>query len=375
MSTIDLVTIIGARPQFVKAATVSRAIKKYNSGAPKGAHGIKETLIHTGQHYDTSMSQVFFNELGLDEPQLNLGVGSGPHGLQTGRMLEKIEEVLLESEPDAVLLYGDTNSTLAGALAASKLHVPIVHVEAGLRSFNKKMPEEINRILTDHVASLLFCPTQRAVDNLNNESIKEGVHLVGDVMFDSIKFYQPGLINSFDALESFGLTPGDYILATAHRPENTDDSAKLSEILSSFAEIAKTTTLILVLHPRTAGKMQAHGLASPAGVVVAPPLPYLSMLQLMQHAKAVVTDSGGMQKEAYFFGKPCLTIREETEWLETIEVGANTLAGSSCKKILHWYNTLICGEISCSNFLPVYGNGSAAEKIVEDIVEFFREAK
>ncbi|MDK2955500.1 MAG: UDP-GlcNAc3NAcA epimerase [Desulfovibrionales bacterium] len=237
MPTIDLVTIIGARPQFVKAATVSRAIKKHNSGAPKDAHRIRETLIHTGQHYDKAMSQVFFNELGLDEPQINLGVGSGSHGLQTGRMLEKIEQVLLESEPDAVLLYGDTNSTLAGALAASKLHIPIVHVEAGLRSFNKKMPEEINRILTDHVASLLFCPTQRAVDNLNNESIKDGVHLVGDVMFDSIRFYQPELINSFDALESFGLIPGDYILATAHRPENTDDSAKLSGFLDAACGI------------------------------------------------------------------------------------------------------------------------------------------
>lgn len=373
MPTIEMVTIIGARPQFVKAATVSRAIKRHNREASGGALKIKETLIHTGQHYDSAMSQAFFDELDLDEPKINLGIGSGTHGMQTGRMLEKIEQVLLEVKPDLVLLYGDTNSTVAGALAASKLHIPIVHVEAGLRSFNKKMPEEINRILTDHVSSLLLCPTQRAVENLNNESIHEGVYWVGDVMFDSIRYYQPGLCNRFDVLNRYALNANNYILATIHRPENTDRIAALSEIVSAFSEISKTMPLLLALHPRTAGKMKAYGLSNPEGVIIAPPLPYLSLLQLMQHAKAVITDSGGMQKEAYFFEKPCLTVRKETEWLETIEAGANTLVKSSYEDILGWYRRLVEKTLPCPTFRELYGNGKAAEGVVQHISAYFTD--
>lgn len=371
MSDISIATIVGARPQFIKASAVSRAFDVLCDAKQSDGPLIKETLIHTGQHYDEAMSQVFFNQLGLKEPKLNLNVGSGTHGLQTGRMLEKIEAALLEHSPDGVLVYGDTNSTMAGALAASKLHLPVIHVEAGLRSFNKKMPEEVNRILTDHMSSLLFCPTSQAVTNLRREAITEGVHLVGDIMYDSIQFYLPRLRQDSSVPEDYGLNPGQYILATVHRPENTDDPSKLGEILWSFEEIAKHTPIILVLHPRTAEKIKSHGLGVPAGVTMAPPLPYFSLLQLILHALAVVTDSGGMQKEAYFLKKQCLTIREETEWTETIEAKANLLAGSCSKKILSWHRALLDNKLPRSEFIPIYGDGHAAEKIVKHILDFF----
>lgn len=364
MDTVSLVTVVGTRPQFVKAAAVSRSIAARNAGGVL----LDEFLVHTGQHYDHAMSQSFFDELGIAEPDVNLGSGSGSHGAQTARMLEGIEEVLVEREPDAVMVYGDTNSTLAGALAAAKLHVPVVHVEAGLRSFNKAMPEEINRILTDHISSLLLCPTAKAVDNLRRESITNGVHLVGDVMYDSVMHYRALSEGSTNMLTAHGLTANGYLLATLHRAENTDDRNKLAAILSGLDAISKITPLVLALHPRTRKAVATHGLAIPETVHVLGPLPYLSMLQLQSHAMGIVTDSGGVQKEAFFLGKPCLTLREETEWVETVELGVNTLADSDPSVMRRWHAALLDGEKAVTGKVQPYGDGTASEKIVETIL-------
>ncbi|MHB0856569.1 MAG: non-hydrolyzing UDP-N-acetylglucosamine 2-epimerase [Anaerolineae bacterium] len=320
-----LLTIVGARPQFIKAAAVSRAIREHNALRPE--HQMHEILVHTGQHYDENMSQIFFDELDIPRPDYNLGVGSLPHGAQTGRMLEAIEEILLKEQPDWVLVYGDTNSTLAGALAAAKLHIPVAHVEAGLRSFNRRMPEELNRVLTDHVSSLLFCPTQSAVSNLAAEGITQGVELVGDVMYDCALFYADK-VKGLEAgiLHKHALVTKSYYLATVHRAENTDDPKKLGTIVDAFDELSTPECPVVIpLHPRTRTKMAQYDLCFGAQVRVLDPVSYLEMVALERNAKVILTDSGGVQKEAYFHGVPCVTLREETEWVETVNLGWNAL--------------------------------------------------
>ena len=354
---LKLVTIVGARPQFIKAASVSRAIRERFSGV------VEEVIVHTGQHYDENMSKVFFDELDIPRPSYNLEIAGGGHGAMTGRMLEAIENVLLKQRPDWVLIYGDTNSTLAGALAAVKLHIPVAHVEAGLRSFNMRMPEEVNRILADRVSQLLFCPTAAAITNLANEGINAGVHNVGDVMFDAALYYRQRAWTNSTALIKFGLEPGQYALATCHRAENTDDPKRLNGIVAALAEISNTLPLILPLHPRTRALLATNKLEGKLGnVKVVDPLPFLDMVALEQYAKVILTDSGGVQKEACFFGVPCITLRDETEWVETVEMGWNRIVGSDTQKILSAYKTVSKPR---SGAPAVYGNGNAAEKIIQ----------
>jgi len=349
---MKVVTVVGARPQFIKAAPVSRALRRA---------GIEEFLLHTGQHYDHGMSQVFFEELGIPEPDANLGIGSGPHGVQTGGMLVGIEEVLLREKPERVLVYGDTNSTLAGALAAVKLHIPVAHVEAGLRSFNREMPEEHNRVLTDHCADLLFCPTQTAVDHLRDEGISAGVHLVGDVMYDAALQFGAIAQARSTILGDLGLKPKSYLLATVHRPSNSDYPENLRNILRILA--AAGETVIFPAHPRTRAKISELELGDLArtGLKLLPPLGYLDMLRLTQAARMVLTDSGGLQKEAYFFQVPCLTLRGETEWVETVRAGWNRLVGADGDAILGAIRTFKPPE----GVPPqLFGDGGAAERIV-----------
>lgn len=346
---MKIVSVIGARPQFIKAAPTSRAIRKKH----------EEVMVHTGQHYDDEMSDVFFRTMGIPEPDYNLEVGSGTHAWQTAKMMTGIEEVLEDERPDWLLVYGDTNSTIAGALAAIKLHIPVAHVEAGLRSFNMKMPEEVNRRLTDHISTLLFCPTRTAVDNLAGEGITEGVHLVGDVMLDAANHYSQ---MPTDILERLALAPKEYFLLTVHRPVNTDDERNLCAILNSL----KGRKTIFPAHPRTTNFMTRFHIEPPDSVQVTKPVNYIEMLALIKNAKKVLTDSGGMQKEAYFMGTPCITLRNETEWVETIEDGWNMLAGADCVKI----------KEAIENFEPTgergtrYGDGNAAEKIVKIMEDY-----
>lgn len=344
-----LVTIVGARPQFIKAATVSRA------AAMQG--DIVEIIVHTGQHYDTNMSDIFFEQLAIPEPDYNLGIGGGRHGAMTGRQLEKIEEVLISEQPDWVLVYGDTNSTLAGALAAAKLHVPVAHIEAGLRSFNRRMPEEINRVLTDHISTLLFAPTCTAKANLQAEGIDERkIRLVGDVMYDVALFYKERAVKP-EWFDELGMEDSEYVLCTIHRAENTDDSKRLMAIFRGLADSA--LPVILPLHPRTRSKLEALGVSAASNVRVTDPVGYLEMVWLEMHCRAVATDSGGVQKEAYFHNKPCITLRDETEWVELIEAGVNKIVGSSSTKIKH---AILSAEFNCTNE-QIYGDGHAASKI------------
>lgn len=312
---MKLLTVVGARPQFVKAAPVSRALAE---------GGIDEVLVHTGQHHDSQMSQVFFDELDIPAPRHNLEIHGGGHGDMTGRMLTALEPIVMAERPDMVLVYGDTNSTLAGALVASKLHIPIAHVEAGLRSFNRRMPEEINRILTDHLSALLLCPTRTAVDNLAAEGITQGVHMVGDVMYDATLLARRIAESRSQILSTLGLAPSAYALATVHRAENTDDPARLATILDWLRAQARAQRVVLPIHPRTRTRAAAAGLDF-AGIVTCDPVGYIDMACLLGHANAVYTDSGGVQKEAYFHRTPCVTLRDETEWVETIECGWNRL--------------------------------------------------
>lgn len=344
-----IITVLGARPQFIKAAPVSRALKA----------DFQEFLLHTGQHYDYEMSQVFFEELELAEPDVNLGIQSSTHGEQTGQMLAGIERVLLDERPDAVLVYGDTNSTLAGALAAVKLHIPVFHVEAGLRSFNRSMPEEINRVLTDHAANLLFCPTQTAMDNLQSEGVQKGVFLTGDVMYDAALYNAQLAESKADILEKLDLSPGDYYLATVHRPANTDSQENLENILGAFGSL--DLDLILPIHPRTRKALSRFGVPIPENLQVIDPVGYLDMLILEKNARAIITDSGGIQKEAYIFGVPCVTLREDTEWWGTVEAGWNILVGADPDQII---------QAARNPVLPVerpdlFGDGKAAEKIAD----------
>ncbi|WP_066233869.1 non-hydrolyzing UDP-N-acetylglucosamine 2-epimerase, partial [Geobacillus jurassicus] len=315
---MKIATVLGARPQFIKAAPVSRVLRKQYT----------EVLIHTGQHYDPNMSAIFFKELNIPTPDYYLGVGSGSHGKQTGEMLIKIEEIVMQEKPDYVLVYGDTNSTLAGALVASKLHIPVIHVEAGLRSFNKQMPEEINRIMTDHVSELLFCPTETAVENLRKENITRNVWNVGDVMYDAILYNKELAQRQSNILDELSLAEQSYYLITIHRAENTDDPNKLKAILAAFRDIEGTK--VWPIHPRTRHKLEEYGLDAAAipGLRLIDPVGYLDMLRLEGGAKKIITDSGGVQKEAYFLRVPCVTVREQTEWVETLGSGANILTGT-----------------------------------------------
>jgi UDP-GlcNAc3NAcA epimerase len=310
-----ILTVVGARPQFIKAAPVNRAL---------AAEGLCEILVHTGQHFDATMSAIFFEELGIPAPAYSLEVSSLGHGAMTGRMLEKLEETILAEKPDMVLVYGDTNSTVAGALAAAKLHIPVAHVEAGLRSFNRQMPEELNRVVTDHLSTLLFCPTQTAVRNLAAEGITTGVHAVGDVMYDMTLAASTRAEQQSTILETLGLLPHSYAVSTIHRAENTDNLERFEKIKAWLENAAQQIPIVMPLHPRTR-KLMASGTQAPAGVRLINPLGYLDMTRLVHHAAAVFTDSGGLQKEAYFHRVPCVTLRDETEWVETIEAGWNRL--------------------------------------------------
>ena len=320
---MKIVTIVGARPQFIKAAAVSRVLRRQ----------IREVLVHTGQHYDGNMSQVFFEELEIPPPDFNLGIGSGEHGAQTGAILAAVEKVLQKEKPDRVLVYGDTNSTLAGALAAAKLHVPVAHVEAGLRSFNRRMPEEINRVLTDHVADLLFCPSQTAVDHLAAEGIRTGVHRVGDVMYEALMHAVRLAERNSRALERLQLAPGAYALATIHRADNTDDPARLGRLVAALQEVARTLPVVFPVHPRT--RRRLPDLVPGRSLHLVEPLGYLDMARLETRAALILTDSGGIQKEAYWLRVPCKTLREETEWVETVQQGWNVLAGADPERIVH----------------------------------------
>ncbi len=349
---ITIATIIGARPQFIKAAVVSRALRAQSQD-------VREVLIHTGQHYDVNMSDVFFDELAIPRPDYHLGIGGGTHGQNTGRMIEHIEAVLVKEHPDWVLVYGDTDSTLAGTLAAVKLHIPVAHVEAGLRSFNRRMPEEINRVLTDHAADLLFTPTDTATRNLARGGLSGAqVQQVGDVMYDAALFYGAWADRHSRILAQLALSSRGYILATLHRAENTDDPGRMRGILAGFA--ASPKPILWPLHPRTRKRLQEFGLSLPATVRPIDPVGYLDMVMLEQHAALIATDSGGVQKEAYFHQVPCLTLREETEWVETLDSGWNRLVGADTAPLataLH--QTWQPGAPQPQ----VYGDGHAAERI------------
>jgi len=370
---LKVLSVVGARPQFIKAAVVSKAILEKN--------GMQEVILHTGQHYDKTMSQIFFDQLGIPKPKYNLEVGSGTHGRTTGQMLSGIERTVLEERPDWVLVYGDTNSTLAGALAASKLHIPVAHVEAGLRSFNKRMPEEINRILTDHVSSLLFCPTTTAMKNIRNEGINEGIYHVGDVMYDAALLFGGIAEQQSDILAQLQLLPDFYYLATVHRAENTDDPERLSGIFEAFDKIAtEENPIVLPLHPRTRAALLRDDLASlvdkPNGADTSIatkneylrlicPASFLDMVMLEKHAKVILTDSGGVQKEAYFHSIPCVTLREETEWTETVEVGWNHLVGSDTELICRCVRSLSGGK----EMIEEYGKGDSSKVLVDIMAE------
>ncbi len=358
---LKCVTVVGARPQFIKAAVVSRQILARDD--------IREVLVHTGQHYDSNMSDVFFEEMDIPKPDYHLGVGSGTHGAQTGQMLAAIERVLLAEQPNWLLIYGDTNSTLAGAVAACKLHIPVAHVEAGLRSFNRRMPEEMNRVLADHASELLFAPTETAVANLAREGIVgDQVINVGDVMYDAALFYGEKALYGSRILEQLELEAGAYILSTVHRAENTDDPARLRVILEGLAAVAREVPVILPLHPRTRATLTRLGLDGEAArrIRIVDPVGYLDMVMLEKHARLVVTDSGGVQKEAFFHGVPCVTLRDETEWVELVELGWNRLlpplpGGELAPAILAALGTR-GGEAR------PYGDGRAADRIVERLL-------
>ena len=324
-----IVTVVGARPQFIKAAAVSRELRRH----------FRNVLVHTGQHYDENMSQVFFDELAIPPPAYNLEIGSGGHGAQTGAMLAALEKVLLQEQPDRVLVYGDTNSTLAGALAAVKLHIPVAHVEAGLRSFNRRMPEEINRILADHLADLLFCPSETAVANLAAEGVVNGVRLVGDVMFEALMHAADAARRKSDVLDRFHLGQKAYALATIHRAENTDDPERLGRLVAALRELSRAMPVVFPVHPRTRSRLPDTGKADHLHLVE--PVGYLDMVRLETEAAVILTDSGGVQKEAFWHRVPCVTLREETEWVETVQQGWNVLAGTDPTAILRAATTAV----------------------------------
>jgi UDP-GlcNAc3NAcA epimerase len=361
---MQIVTIVGARPQFIKASVVSRAILNLN--------GVKEIVVHTGQHYDDNMAKVFFEELNIPKPRFNLGIGSSSHGKQTGEMLVAIEKVLLELKPSCVLVYGDTNSTLAGALAAVKLHIPLAHVEAGLRSFNLKMPEEVNRIVTDRISTFLFTPTDAATGNLIKEGVsKSSIFQVGDVMYDVALYYGKHSDVKSKIIQSLSLINKNYVMATVHRAENTDDIFRLKNILSFLDKLAKKYTVVVPLHPRTRQILYANNLMGMFAkeLLFIEPVSYLDMVSLEKHADFIVTDSGGVQKEAYFYKKPCLTLRDETEWVELVQLGWNRLISPAldcqvmCDMAQEFLNNFKPKEVS------LYGQGNSSDLIVKTLLE------
>lgn len=347
-----VLTVVGARPQFIKAAIVSKALRE--------SAGFHEIMVHTGQHYDYEISGIFFDEFAMPPPDVNLGVGSGSHGTQTGAMLKGIEDVLLVERPDWLLIYGDTNSTLAGALAASKLSVPVAHIEAGLRSFNRRMPEEINRVVADHLSNLLLCPSNTAFSNLAAEGISRNVHIVGDVMLDVLNWAKQRVdAKPPEILHRLGLRKSSYLLATVHRSENTDDWARLSRILSAFNVLDEP--VVFPVHPRTRKVIIGADCRLRPHIQLIDPVGYLDMVTLAGSARLVLTDSGGLQKEAYWLSVPCLTLRDETEWAETVEVGWNTLVGSDSEKIVQAVRSFTPADSRPA----LYGDGSSAGKCVD----------
>lgn len=358
---MKILVVVGARPQFIKAATVSRSLRR-----PEFA-GLSEVIVHTGQHYDPSLSAAFFDELAIPPPAYHLGVGSASHGAQTGAMMARLEEVVARERPGWVLVYGDTNSTLAGALVAAKASVPLAHVEAGLRSFRRGMPEEVNRIVTDRLSDLLFCPTEASVANLRAEGRDDGIHLVGDVMYDSFLYFREQ-VNGARVLRQLSIGGGAYILASVHRAENTDDPGRLSTVISGLGLIAQRVSVVLPLHPRTAKALDSAGITLPEGVRAIEPVSYLAMIGLLLNAAAVATDSGGLQKEAFFAGVPCVTLREETEWVETVETGWNRLAPLTEEGIEAALSAAL--EQKRKRAPPsLYGDGDAAGRIVRILAE------
>lgn len=354
---IKILTILGARPQFIKAGSISREIAKYKE--------IEEIIVHTGQHYDANMSDIFFEEMQIPKPNYFLGIGGKSHGAMTGQMIEKIEEVALKEKPDWIMVYGDTNSTLAGAIVASKLHIKLAHVEAGLRSFNIKMPEEVNRILTDRVSNILFCPTDTAIQNLKNEGYENldcKIVKSGDVMQDGAMFYKNLAVKPNIEIKN------SFILCTIHRAENTDDETRLRSIFEALNEIAKEKQVILPLHPRTK-KILENLKLDIKNLKIIDPVGYLEMVWLIDNCDFVMTDSGGLQKEAYFFEKQCITLRDETEWVELVECGANILVGADKEKILEAYKSNI--EFNKENSkLDLYGGGKASKNIIKEIINY-----
>ncbi|MFZ1806849.1 MAG: UDP-N-acetylglucosamine 2-epimerase (non-hydrolyzing) [Cyclobacteriaceae bacterium] len=352
---MKIVTVLGARPQFIKAATVSRALKET---------GATEVIIHTGQHFDRNMSEVFFSEMDIPRPDYNLEISGLNHGAMTGRMLEEVESVLLQEKPDCVLVYGDTNSTLAGALAAAKLHIPVAHVEAGLRSFEMKMPEEINRILTDRISSYLFCPTNTAVENLKKEGFDSfgcKISQPGDVMYDAVLFYKQKVSQKSTILSLLEVDKQPFTLATIHRAENTDDINRLNAICESLNHIHKSSKVILPLHPRTKAILQKNNIQLDFTPIE--PVGYFDMLALLEGCDLVLTDSGGLQKEAYFFSKYCITLRDQTEWVELVNAGANSIVGAHKEKIIATYDKVKGQKLNSS--IELYGDGTAARKIAQ----------
>jgi len=356
---MKILSVVGARPQFIKAAPVSRALL---------TAGYSEYMVHTGQHYDYQMSEIFFDELALSPPALNLQVGSASHARQTAHMLVGLEDAIVAQQPDWVLVYGDTNSTLAGALAAAKLRVPLAHVEAGLRSFNRTMPEEHNRVLTDHCADLLFCPTQTAVDLLAREGVTQGVHLVGDTMVDAVRESAALAQQRSSIVQQLGLQEGRYLLATIHRPYNTDVAKTLEAIVAAFSSLAET--VVFTVHPRTRQRLEALGLnkrlSEAANVHLIDPVGYLDMLLLEQKARLILTDSGGIQKEAYIFAVPCITLRPETEWVETVAAGWNVLVHGDGDALTDQLVNAVRHTVwPPAAPPPVFGDGAAGRRIVE----------
>lgn len=357
-----ILTVVGARPQFIKAAVVSRELR-----SRKGA---KEILLHTGQHFDANMSDVFFEELDIPRPDHQLDIHGGSHGEMTGRMLIEIEKILLQERPDMVLVYGDTNSTLAGALASAKMSIPLAHVEAGLRSFNRAMPEELNRILTDHAANILFSPTNLATGNLLREGISPAcIHQVGDVMFDAAIFYSGKAEQKSDAIDRLGLSPRGYFLATLHRAENTDNPERLRSVIDSLNAASALMPVVLPLHPRTREAIaKLDDIALAPSLRITEPVGYLDMVMLEKHARIIVTDSGGVQKEAYFHHVPCITTREETEWAELVECGWNQIVGVDRKKFSDALKCAMDGK-QPEWQSELYGSGRSAGKIVDILLE------
>lgn len=357
---MKLLTVIGARPQFVKAAALSREIAKHDN--------IEEVIIHTGQHFDENMSKIFFEQMEIPSPKYNLAINSLSHGAMTGRMMEEIEKILLIENPDFLVVYGDTNSTLAGALAAKKLHIKVVHIEAGLRSFNNNMPEEINRILTDRISDYLFCPTQNAIVNLKNEGFEHFSSTIvnsGDIMLDAALFYIQKSAMYSTVLDN--IKSNRFVLCTLHRAENTDNKEILKNIVDALNEIHQDTKIILPLHPRTKKKLRTFGLNLKVNII--DPIGYFDMLEMLKHCELVITDSGGLQKEAYFFEKKCLTLRNETEWVELVENKVNLLVGTSKESILNGYKEI---NNSISSFPEkLYGKGNTSKIICDTLTKLF----